>query len=74
VGSDADLVVWDPEWSGIISQRTHSMATDYSAFDGYSHLGRPEVVTVRGKVMVWDGKWVGVGGWGEFLHREPKEK
>jgi dihydropyrimidinase len=69
LGSDADLVVWDPEWSGVISQKTHSMATDYSAFEGYQHHGRAEVVTVRGKVMVRGGEWLGEVGWGTFLHR-----
>jgi dihydropyrimidinase len=71
-GSDADLVVWDPDWSGKISAKTHSMATDYSAFEGKEISGRAEVVTVRGKVMVKDGEWVGKPGWGEFLPREPK--
>ena len=72
IGSDADLVIWDPEWSGTISAATHSMATDYSAFEGREIHGRPETVTVRGKVMVRDGDWVGETGWGSFLHREPK--
>lgn len=72
VGSDADLVIWDPEWSGVISASTHSMATDYSAFEERSIQGRAEVVTVRGKIMVKDGEWCGETGWGEFLHREPK--
>lgn len=68
-GSDADLVIWDPEWSGRISAATHSMATDYSAFEGREIHGRPETVTVRGKVMVRDGEWCGEPGWGSFLHR-----
>jgi dihydropyrimidinase len=72
VGSDADLVLWDPWWSGTISADTHSMATDYSAFEGKEISGRAELVTVRGKVMVRDGEWTGETGWGEFLWREPK--
>jgi dihydropyrimidinase len=72
VGSDADLVIWDPEWLGKISVETHSMATDYSAFEGREIQGRAEHVTVRGKVMVRDGKWVGEAGWGTFLRRTPK--
>jgi dihydropyrimidinase len=72
VGSDADLVIWDPAWSGVISAETHSMATDYSAFEGRPIQGRAETVTVRGKIMVKDGQWCGETGWGEFLHREPK--
>ena len=71
-GSDADLVIWDPEWKGSISVSTHSMATDYSAFEGREVSGRAELVTVRGKVMVRDGQWCGETGWGEFLQREPK--
>jgi dihydropyrimidinase len=71
-GSDADLVIWDPGWSGTISATTHSMATDYSAFEGRPVKGRAELVTVRGKIMVRDGEWTGEPGWGEFLHRKPK--
>lgn len=71
-GSDADLVIWDPAWSGIISAETHSMATDYSAFEGWSVEGRPDTVTVRGKVMVRHGVWCGESGWGQFLARKPK--
>lgn len=72
MGSDADIVVWDPEWRGKISAATHSMATDYSAFEGRNVQGRAETVTVRGKIMVRNGEWCGESGWGKFLHREPK--
>ena len=71
-GSDADLVIWDPEWKGKISVTTHSMATDYSAFEGREVIGRAELVTVRGKVMVRDGAWCGETGWGKFLARKPR--
>ena len=47
VGSDADLVVYDPEWRGEISASTHLMNTDYSAWEGWPLEGRPSVVTVR---------------------------
>ena len=69
VGSDADIVVWDPLWEGTISVETHSMATDYSAFEGREIQGRAEQVTVRGKLMVHNGEWIGEPGWGKFLHR-----
>ena len=71
-GSDADLVIWDPAWSGIICAATQSMATDYSAFEGWPVQGRPEAVTVRGKIMVKDGQWCGEEGWGNFLPRSPR--
>lgn len=72
VSSDADIVIWNPRWSGTISAATHSMATDYSAYEGREVHGRAEFVTVRGKFMVRNGEWCGETGWGNFLHREPK--
>ncbi|MBX3434586.1 MAG: dihydropyrimidinase [Pirellulales bacterium] len=71
VGSDADLVVWDPAYRGQIAQAEQEMAVDYSAFEGWEIEGRPETVAVRGKVQVRDGKFVGEMGHGEFLRREP---
>jgi dihydropyrimidinase len=64
VGADADLVVYDPGYRGVISARTHQMATDYSAFEGWEIRGRPSVVTVRGRVMARDGRFVGEKGHG----------
>jgi dihydropyrimidinase len=71
LGSDADLVVYDPEWRGTISQQTQQMATDYSAFEGWELEGRPSLVTVRGQVQVRDGQFVGQLGHGKLLKREP---
>lgn len=70
VGSDADLVVFDPEHRGIISAKTHHMAVDYSAFEGWKVEGRPALVTVRGEVAVRNGEFVGTIGRGRFLQRE----
>ncbi len=70
-GSDADLVVWDPKHKGIISAKTHHMNVDYSAFEGWEHTGRADVVTVRGQVQVRDGEFVGKKGIGQLLRREP---
>jgi dihydropyrimidinase len=70
LGSDADLVVYDPHFRGTISARTHHMATDYSAFEGWQIEGRPSVVTVRGRVQVRDGSFVGELGHGQFLKRK----
>ena len=70
-GSDADLVVYDPEYRGVISARTQAMNVDYSAFEGWPIQGRPSVVTVRGEVAVRDGKFTGTIGRGQFLKRTP---
>jgi dihydropyrimidinase len=71
VGSDADLVVYDPNYRGKISAQTHQMNLDYNSFEGFEIQGRPHVVTVRGKVVARDGKFVGEVGRGQFLKREP---
>ncbi len=71
LGSDADLVVYNPEYRGSIAHAAQQMATDYSAFEDWKVAGRSEVVTVRGKVMVQDGQFVGELGHGQFLKRKP---
>ncbi len=70
-GSDADLVVYDPNYRGVISAKTQLMNLDYNSFEGMEIAGRPSVVTVRGKVAARDGKFVGEVGRGRFLQREP---
>ncbi len=71
LGSDADLVVYDPDYRGKISAKTHQMNLDYNSFEGFEIEGRPHVVTVRGKVAARDGKFVGEIGRGKFLARQP---
>jgi dihydropyrimidinase len=70
-GADADLVVFDPGYRGVISAKTHHMNIDYSAFEGWKIEGRPSVVTVRGQVAVREGKFVGDPARGRFLSRTP---
>jgi dihydropyrimidinase len=69
-GADADLVVFDPEYRGKISVKTHHMNVDYNVFEGWKIQGRPAAVTVRGQVAVREGKFVGAIGRGKFLRRE----
>ena len=71
VGSDADLVIYDPDYRGKLSVKTQTQNVDYNAFEGWEIEGRPSVVTVRGEVAVRDGKFVGTIGRGTFLKREP---
>ena len=71
VGSDADLVIYDPDYEGTLSAKTQLMNIDYSAFEGWAIRGRPHVVTVRGEVAARDGAFVGTVGRGRFLKREP---
>lgn len=71
VGSDADIVIYDPSFKGQISSATHAMATDYSAFEGWPLEGRSDTVLVRGKIQVQGGRFVGTMGHGQFLQRRP---
>ena len=71
VGSDADLVVYDPDYRGKISAETQLMNVDYSAYEGWELEGRPSVVTVRGEVQVRDSEFVGTMGRGQLLARVP---
>ena len=70
VGSDADIVVYDPEYRGTISAKTQQMNVDYNSFEGMAIEGRPHVVTVRGKIAARDGKFTGEIGRGKMLERE----
>src|SRR5476651_194918 len=70
-GADADLVVFDPDYRGIISAKTQAMNVDYSAFEGWKIEGRRCFVTVRGQVAARDGKFCGTLGRGQFLQRKP---
>jgi dihydropyrimidinase len=70
-GSDADLVVYDPNYRGTLSVKTQTMNVDYNPFEGMAIEGRPHIVTVRGQVAARDGKFVGQAGRGRFLQREP---
>jgi dihydropyrimidinase len=69
-GCDADLCIYDPNYRGTISAKNQYMANDYNAFEGWEVKGRASVVTVRGKVMARDGKFVGQLGQGRLLQRD----
>ena len=74
VGSDADIVIFDPEREVIISSsdpRTHHMNVDYSAYEGFRVRGYPETVLSRGRVVVDNGAYVGRPGDGQFIRRGP---
>jgi dihydropyrimidinase len=70
IGSDADLVVFDPNEEQTISATTHHMRVDYSMFEGIRVKGVPKIVLSRGRTIIEDGKFIGKPGAGEFLKRE----
>jgi dihydropyrimidinase len=69
VGSDADLVVWDPERETRLSAETLHMRVDYNPWEGRVVRGGPVVVLSRGEVVVERGEWKGRPGRGQFLKR-----
>ena len=72
VGSDADIVIFDPEREETISAhnpRTHHMNVDYSAYEGFKVKGYTETVLSRGKVVINRGEYVGRAGDGAFVRR-----
>ncbi|MGC1187723.1 MAG: dihydropyrimidinase [Candidatus Acidiferrales bacterium] len=70
VGSDADLVIFDPNEEQVLSAKTHHMRVDYSMFEGIKVKGVAKIVLSRGRVLVDNGKFLGRAGAGEFLRRK----
>jgi dihydropyrimidinase len=68
-GSDADLVVWDPQAEHTISAKTHNMRCDYSMFEGFRVRGNARQVYARGELIVEGGKFLGKAGRGAYLRR-----
>ncbi len=70
-GSDADIVIWDPEKTHTIRAATQHQRTDYNLYEGMEVTGVPVVVMSRGRVLVENGEWKGEAGAGRFVHRRP---
>jgi len=71
VGADADIVIFDPDYTGTISVKTSKQGVDYNAYEGFEQKGRTEKVFLRGEVIVDNGDYVGKAGQGKFIEREP---
>jgi len=69
VGSDADIVVFDPEKTTTISAKTHHSKVDYTLYEGTQVTGSPELVLLRGHVLVENGDLVATPGVGRFVAR-----
>ncbi|UCF91666.1 MAG: dihydropyrimidinase [Desulfobacterales bacterium] len=70
VGSDADLVILDPQKKVKLGMKTTHMVTDFCSLEGLRVTGYPVMTLSRGKVIVENGKFVGRQGEGRFLHRK----
>ncbi|HMA18710.1 MAG TPA: dihydropyrimidinase, partial [Thermoanaerobaculia bacterium] len=71
-GSDADIVVFDPNRKQTLSARTLHMKVDYNPYEGREVTGVSETVLSRGKVVIEKGRFVGRAGAGSFLKRNPR--
>ncbi|OCA87221.1 dihydropyrimidinase [Pseudobacillus wudalianchiensis] len=70
VGSDADIVIFDPNKERTISAETHHMNVDYSAFEGMKVTGEPISVLSRGEFVIREKEFVGKPGKGQYLKRD----
>ncbi|XP_020290641.1 dihydropyrimidinase isoform X3 [Pseudomyrmex gracilis] len=71
VGSDADIVVWDPNRKRTISAQTHVQAVDFNIFEGMEVTGVPEYVIVNGRICVDECELKAVHGFGKYVNTEP---
>src|SRR6188508_633755 len=71
-GSDADIVIFDPEKRLRLSVKTLHMNVDYNPYEGREVTGATETVIARGKVVIDGGQFVGRAGGGSFLKRSPR--
>jgi dihydropyrimidinase len=69
VGSDADLVIFDPDERHVLSAATHHSNCDYTLFEGREVQGRVQKVFLRGELIVEGNRWLGRTGGGAFVKR-----
>ena len=73
VGSDADIVVFDPNAATTLRARTLHMKVDYNPYEGRTVTGSPSIVVSGGEVVVEGDRFVGKKGAGRFLRRGPSQ-
>jgi dihydropyrimidinase len=72
-GSDADIVIYDPQARQTLSAATHHMNVDYSAYEGMEITGKVVTTLSRGRAVIDDGSYQGSPGHGTFLARGPNQ-
>jgi dihydropyrimidinase len=70
IGSDADLVIFDPNEKHVLSSSTNYSNCDYTLFEGRQVTGRVKKVFLRGELIVDQEKWMGYSGYGTYLKRK----
>ncbi len=69
VGSDADIILFDPNEKHTLSVNTHHMNVDYSAYEGWEITGKVKTVLLRGKVAIDKNECLIEKGYGQFIKR-----
>ncbi len=69
-GSDADIVIFDPDEKHTLSAKTHHMSVDYSAYEGWEVTGKVKTVLLRGKVAIDNNECLVEKGYGKFIKRK----
>ncbi len=73
IGSDADLVIFDPNKKHRINQKAHHMRIDYNMYEGREVTGAVETVLLRGSTLLKKGEFLGRPGQGRFIKRQPQQ-
>lgn len=71
VGSDADLVIYDPTYKDVFAQSQSESQADYNGYEGMPRKGRPTIVLRRGQVVARNGRYTGSPGGGRYIPRNP---
>ena len=71
IGSDADIVIFDPDFKSIVTNKDSLHRVDYSAYEGREQVGRADKVFLRGKLVADQGKYLGKNGDGKFISGKP---
>ena len=67
VGSDADLVLFNPDFAWTISKETTHSASGYTPYEGMQVIGKPLMTYLRGRLVMGDGMYLGIEGNGLFI-------
>lgn len=71
VGSDADIVVWDPNHTSVITAKTQTQRVDYTPYEGFKQQGKVLHVLLRGNKLIMDSKLINDKPSGKYLCRKP---
>ena len=71
VGADADIIIWDPEGTRVISAKTHHQNIDFNIYEGMEVTGIPSITLSRGRVVWENGELKTERGSGKYIDRPP---